>query len=346
MECYTGTYKYQSLRKGRRALYKIDGTFPPDAPADALYLTASTKKFRMETTGDIRIVELLPGGFDGPLHCRLRIAALESDPEYDALSYMWGDTSFTREIILDDDEAFPVTASLEKALRHVRLRKNVRFLWVDAVCINQGDINERGNQIGLMKEIYSRSKIVRVWINVNLDPETPSVQKLLTLQTRATSDQLGDDPECWTQLLPLLQNPYWNRLWVQQELVFAPQLIFHCHRVVIPGDHLMALQLQLFRKASRVGRPFEVDDAWSIFGRLALITEGPSRNLACGREMIKNRVPVNPRTLRPELSLLRPEIEWKIDPRTWGLWMGKSPIYLLGMLRHSQSLESIVSQRR
>ena len=159
-----------------------------------------------------------------------------------------------------------MTASLEKALRHVRLRNSVRFLWADAVCINQSDIKERGNQIGLMKEIYSRSKTVRVWIDVNLGPETPGVQKLLTLQTRARSDQLDDDPECWTQLLPLLQNPYWNRLWVQQELVFAPQLIFHCHRVAIPGDHLMALQLQIFRKASRVGRPFEVDDAWSMFG--------------------------------------------------------------------------------
>jgi hypothetical protein len=163
------------MRKGRRALYKIDGTFPlPDALVDDVYLTALTTKYCMETTGDIRILELLPGSFSDPLHCVLRIAAIETDLVYDALSYMWGDPSPTGRIVLDG-EAFPVTGSLENALRHVRLRDSVRYLWADAVCINQRDIKERGNQVHLMKEVYSWSKIVRVWIDVDIPPDDPGV---------------------------------------------------------------------------------------------------------------------------------------------------------------------------
>lgn len=147
MDRYTGNCNHLPLRRGRRALYKTDGTFPPpDVTAGTLCLTGSTTKYRMETTGDLRILELLPGSFDDPLHCRLRVAAIESDPIYDALSYMWGDLFSNGRIFLDG-EAFPVTGSLEDALRHVRLRDSVRCLWADAVCINQSDVKERGNQV-------------------------------------------------------------------------------------------------------------------------------------------------------------------------------------------------------
>lgn len=321
-------------------MYKKDGTFPPrDVPADALSLTASTANDRMETTGDLRILELLPGSFGDPLECRLRVAAIESHPVYDALSYMWGDLSLKGKIILDG-EAFPVTGSLENALRHMRLRDSVRYLWADAVCINQRDVKERGNQVHLMKEIYSRSKTVRVWIDVDLPAEDPVVRKLFTLQLQGTVDQLGDDPEVWKLFLPLLRNPYWDRLWIQQELVFAPKLVFHCRGVAIPGDCLMALQLQIFRKSARGGIPFDADNAWRPFRPLVSTTKAPSRNLACWREMMRSKVPVDPYTLQPDLSLLKPKAEWQLDPRKWGPWLSTNPIYLLGMLRQSQALKA------
>jgi hypothetical protein len=338
MDHYNGHYNYLPLRKGRRVLIKKDGTFPPpDIPSSTLCLTASTAEYRMETTGDLRILELLPGSFGDPLHCRLRVAAIESDPVYDALSYMWGDSS-PKGIIILNGEAFSVTRSLENALRHVRLRDRVRCLWADAVCINQRDVKERGNQVHLMKEIYSRSKTVRVWIDVNLPPETSVIRKLLTLHLRGIVDQLGDDPEFWKPLLPLLQDPYWDRLWIQQELVFAPKLVFQCRGVAIPGSCLMALQLQIFRKSTFGGWPYDADDAWRLFRPLVSTTKAPSRNLACWREMIKSKVPVDPHTLQPDFSLLRPKAEWQLDPRKWGTWLSTSPIYLLGMLRQSQAL--------
>lgn len=327
-------------------MLKNDGTFPaPDFPDDTICVTASTRNYHMETTGDIRILELHPGSFHDPLRCRLRVAAIENDPVYDALSYMWGDPSPKGKIMLDG-EAFPVTASLENALRHVRLRDNIRCLWADAVCINQRDVKERINQVHLMKEIYSRSKAVRVWIDVDLPLENPGVQKLFTLQLRGAVDQLGDDPGFWKEILPLLQNPYWDRLWIQQELVYAPKLVFHCRGLAIPGDCLMALQHQVFLKSTCGGSPFDADDAWRLFGRLSSITKAPSRNLACWRESMKSKVPVDPYTLQPDFSLLTPEAQWQIDPIKLGPWMSTNPIYLLGMLRHSQALNVTDPQDR
>jgi len=346
MDEYPGDYNYLPLRKGIRWLVKKDGTFPPpDLPDDTAYFTASVEKYRMETRGNIRILELLPGEFSDPLRCQLRTAALESNPVYDALSYRWGDPIFTGRIILEDNP-FPVTPSLENALRHVRLPHNVRYLWADAVCINQNDDRERGNQVHLMKEIYSRSKTVRVWIDVDLDPASLVIQRLLNLHLQGTKDQLGDDPEFWKPLLPLLQNQYWDRLWIQQELAFAPRLEFHCRKVAIPGDCLMALQHHMFRKSARDGGPFGVDNAWSLFRPLVSTTKAPARNLAYWREMMKNKVPVDPHTLQPDFSLLKPKADWQLDPIKWGPSLSTSPIYLLGMLRLSQALNASEARDR
>ena len=59
-----------------------------------------------------------------------------------------------------------VTKSLEQALRHVRHLDEVRRLWVDAVCINQQDLNERNRQVWSMDEVYRRAERVALWLDV------------------------------------------------------------------------------------------------------------------------------------------------------------------------------------
>ncbi|KAF7670641.1 hypothetical protein GT037_011220 [Alternaria burnsii] len=339
MDHYIGNHKYLPLRRGMRCLYRSDGSLPPkDAPDHVLFLTDKTANSYMATTGDIRILELLPGSFADPLQCRLRVAAIENNPAYDALSYMWGDPSLPKTSIYLDDEIFPVTQSLENALRHMRLQDSIRYLWADAVCINQRDKKERGNQVYLMKYIYSGADTVRVWIDVELSPKDAVVQKLFTLEVQGPVNQLGDDPEFWKTLLPLLQNEYWDRLWIQQELVFAPKLVFYCRGVAIPGDCLMAFQHQISRKLTGRG-PFDTDNSWSFFRPLESTVKAPSRNLAYWRAMMDSKVPVDPLTLEPNLTLSMPKTVWQLDPKKWGSHLSTSPIYLFGMLRQSQALK-------
>jgi hypothetical protein len=91
---------------------------------------------------------------------------------YEALSYHWGprdpDCWLT---ILDEKKAFRfetkglnITPNLAKALRSLRYKNNTRVLWIDSVCINQEDDNERSDQLPLMDQIYMRAENVCVWL--------------------------------------------------------------------------------------------------------------------------------------------------------------------------------------
>ena len=82
---------------------------------------------------------------------------------YEALSYTWGDTTQTVDIRLNGC-VFPITMNLENALRALRYTDNPRVLWVDAVCIDQSNTNEQGEQVGMMWDIYRTAEQVVVWL--------------------------------------------------------------------------------------------------------------------------------------------------------------------------------------
>ena len=92
---------------------------------------------------------------------RLVPTSLESTPicEDAALSYFWGDANITKPIFLNDIET-PVTSNLG----NLRLADSERTVWIDALCINQQDIDERNQQIFLMPAIYSLAYEVIIWL--------------------------------------------------------------------------------------------------------------------------------------------------------------------------------------
>src|SRR5438045_761334 len=108
---------------------------------------------------EIRLLTLSSGRPDEPLQCHLYTTCLTTRPIYKALSYVWGDPASSKtpgNILILDGYPFPVTTNLRSALRHLRppAGGNSICLWVDAVCINQGDPDERSQQVTLMRDIY------------------------------------------------------------------------------------------------------------------------------------------------------------------------------------------------
>jgi hypothetical protein len=71
----------------------------------------------------------------------LRWAAEYWTPEFEALSYVWGDPLITRQIKLNS-QPFRVTENLEAALRRLRHDDRARIMWIDAICINQRNPRE------------------------------------------------------------------------------------------------------------------------------------------------------------------------------------------------------------
>jgi hypothetical protein len=84
-------------------------------------------------------------------------------PEYETISYVWGDPSIRSHVIINNTR-LEVPASAEEMLRQMRYANQDRSLWIDAVCINQQDLAERGHQVSIMADIYSNTKKNLIWL--------------------------------------------------------------------------------------------------------------------------------------------------------------------------------------
>ena len=162
---------------------------------------------------EIRTVTIFPSSFDSPVKCNLNHVSLQSTPVYDALSYTWGDLGDRASLTLSGHE-LPITASLERALRYLRLPHTERTLWIDSICINQADIPERNQQVQSMGLIYRSARTVRAWIGREHEDEDTGVgniadfrplsQRAVPMSTimageaSGSSADLGDDGDRWT----------------------------------------------------------------------------------------------------------------------------------------------------
>jgi hypothetical protein len=109
--------------------------------------------------GEIRLLELSPRPASACqsrtmavdpgsiISCRLIHARLDESVAFEALSYVGGVDASTKPEITLNRESFSVTPNLYYALRHLQLAGSPRTLWVDAICINQADFRERGEQV-------------------------------------------------------------------------------------------------------------------------------------------------------------------------------------------------------
>lgn len=182
--------------------------------------TVSLPFFNYEPLPDrcIRVLELQPGGRADPFHGRFTTISIDGEDKYDALSYMWGDASPVDHIVVDG-AAIPVVWNLTRALEYLRDHQGseVRRIWIDAVCINQEDKNERGHQVAMMHSVYSKADCVRIWINApNLEEESEAVAAFKSFELGAEESRfgLGDDLKFWEPLEPIFKNGYWRRLWM------------------------------------------------------------------------------------------------------------------------------------
>ena len=136
---------------------------------------SSYKYVQLPLPGDyIRLLCLLPNKSekDEPLHCKLHNYSLQkSSPRthrYEALSYVWGDSHERLPIYVDGDQLL-ITRNLYAALLRLRDHSFERMVWIDAICIDQENPEERGRQVQLMAKIYSNALCVIVWLGEDVE---------------------------------------------------------------------------------------------------------------------------------------------------------------------------------
>lgn len=178
-----------------------------------------------------RILELQPGQTGDPIVCKLIVAQIPSprrslnDISYEALSYVWGPEKPEHEIVLDGWPCI-VRDNLWHFLRRRRHQSQASRLWIDALCINQTDLQERSSQVQLMGTIYRVAERTLVW----LDAASNDIDIAMDFIQRATLSDLLLNPE--TALRQAIQkwaaHPYWSRTWVVQEFLLSQDLTILC----------------------------------------------------------------------------------------------------------------------
>ena len=137
-------------------------------------------------------------------------------------------------IALSNNNNFQIPARLEATLQDLRGEDRPLMFWIDAICINQHDIEERNSQVQLMRRIYRQANRVRIWLDMEISLDDPAIVKLQTLTAESTIEDLGSKPFFWAPVNKILENPYWKRVWIQQEITNASSLVLQCRSQILP----------------------------------------------------------------------------------------------------------------
>lgn len=226
--------------------------------------------------GEIRVLEIKPGTGRETIRCALHHGSVEFEGSpksldhsvlrayhpaqfvtsttaptepiwYTALSYRWGDPSLLGSPVEIGDHRIQVTKSLEEILLHIRKPDHSVMMWIDQICINQKDIEDKAMQIPLMSKIYGRALNTLIWLTPS--PELPAevdpfrlfydlAVKLQFLEDKVAPDDFASiglpeaDSETWAEVWYVLSQPYFQRLWIIQEVALSVSPWLAC------GDHL------------------------------------------------------------------------------------------------------------
>ena len=216
-----------------------------------------------EAAKEIRLLTLLAGKFSDHIHISIQTTQFQAngsseDPKFEALSYTWGSTDDPVDINIHNGLAKPrtlaITRNLATALPYLRYEDRDRVLWVDAICVNQRDQDERSNQVQRMADIYSRAELVVAWLGSDYEDCGQALQLLGSLSSRievdwikSTIEPVTEDDRDWaddTKLLPystaeysamyrLFQRSWFERIWIRQEIQLAKAAVLACGSSVI-----------------------------------------------------------------------------------------------------------------
>lgn len=120
-------------------------------------------------TGSLRLLFVEPvGDYNGDIHCSLRIFPMTHQNEYITLSYSWamedGDAGISKRIIIDG-KALGITRNLHEGLQRIYgTHRRQMPIWVDAICINQSNTEERNSQVAQMGQVYANAAEVICWL--------------------------------------------------------------------------------------------------------------------------------------------------------------------------------------
>ncbi|KAE9369094.1 HET-domain-containing protein [Stipitochalara longipes BDJ] len=229
------------------------------------------------------------------LQFKLEEVSLDTNPTFEALSYAWGENVFPC-VLLCSSHTINITQNLHDALQHFRKPDKELRIWIDAVCINQFDPEEKSHQIPLMEEIYRKASNVLIWLGNESEGSKEVVDYLTHIGNRflerggpilepkveqhceehgAMNKVLWEEVYCDVEMMKktdvIWKRSWFSRRWVIQEVAFAKKATLFCGMAEIDWD--------VFAMAAEVLARLEGDGSQYLNRRTGIGRGAPIRGL-------------------------------------------------------------------
>ena len=200
----------------------------------------------LTSDGGIRLVRILNAEYRSDIdqslviRCEMQQFNPVDCPSYNALSYSWGPPPDSTPIIINGGVC-RIRQNLFEFLRLTRRESSISdYYWIDALCINQDDVDERNKAVRKMKDIYVKARRVIIWLGSgdetveksfcaldsitrahDLDIFDSSVVPMVRHKPAPETIQ-SDSVELINLKKIILEHQYWSRGWILQEASTPP----------------------------------------------------------------------------------------------------------------------------
>lgn len=196
----------------------------------------------------IRVLELESSTHPlGIISCRcIHVPLDDRSQKYIAVSYTWGFEQKPCRLLVNG-RLLNITQNVHAIFQSKIMAEPSTLIWIDAICINQGDLDEKALQVRFMGEVFSNAERTRVWLGPSSQDSGLAISFIETLYSIFLDVEIGNmertlyyamkyreaGPE-WLALAHLLSRPWFTRTWVIQEVALSTRADIVC------GDHSLS----------------------------------------------------------------------------------------------------------
>lgn len=294
------------VRSGPKTSTNISVTPISSGSGDSV--NSSKPGYERLQVGEIRLLCLLRSENPGTsIDAVLSPYKLEDFPKYTAISYAWGDRR-SMSTIRVNGETSHITTSLWHALTALRRSDRSVLVWVDALSINQDDIEELSCQVRIMDSIYSQAETVAACLGPHSDNSQLAFHYLRNMSGTAhlsSPDWIASESEILS-FVRLFERDYWKRLWIMQEVFHASKTEVYCGSDGIPLGNIVDACRLFNRFSHRIdgyfpgGTVTETSQSHYSYAQI-LTTQGPNTLLDPSTDLIERPLEIL-RTCRNKLA--------------------------------------------
>ena len=259
-----GPYKYSALDESAKEIRLM--TLLPGRFEDNISITLETVILTKKHTPQFEALSYVWGSKDKPVDISVQAREPERSEPFSLLRL-----SRRRRLAACSLGTISVTRDLATALPYLRKRDKTRVFWIDAICVNQQDSAERGHQVKRMAAVYSMARQVIVWLGPESQNSTLALRaidglgsqlrvdwnifEMTSVSTGEKITQFSDpfDDATWKSVGDVLCRPWFDRLWIWQEVRLAREAYLFCGNEGVPWESLRRTVFYLYRTSKPGG---------------------------------------------------------------------------------------------